>query len=144
METKKIKKLYTGGTFDLFHRGHVNFLRMCKEIADHVVVSLNTDEFIFEYKKEYPILDYRHRSDVLLSCKYVDEVIPNSGGQDSKPAILSVNPSYIAIGSDWAKKDYYKQMDFTQDWLDENNIILIYLPYTDMISTTQIKKRLKA
>ena len=36
METKKIKKLYTGGTFDLFHRGHANFLKMCKEIADVV------------------------------------------------------------------------------------------------------------
>ena len=35
-------------------------------------------------------------------------------------------------------------MGFTQDWLDENNIILIYLPYTDMISTTEIKKRLRA
>lgn len=144
MEAKKIKKLYTGGTFDLFHRGHANFLRMCKEIADVVIVSLNTDEFIYEYKKELPILDYQHRKDVLLSCKYVDEVIPNTGGQDSKPAILSVSPSYIAIGSDWAKKDYYKQMGFTQDWLDENNIILIYLPYTDMISTTEIKKRLRA
>jgi glycerol-3-phosphate cytidylyltransferase len=144
METKKIKKLYTGGTFDLFHRGHVNFLRMCKEIADVVIVSLNTDEFIYEYKKELPILDYQHRKDVLLSCKYVDEVIPNIGGQDSKPAICSINPNYIAIGSDWAKKDYYKQMGFTQDWLDENNIILIYLPYTDMISTTEIKKRLRA
>lgn len=143
METKKLKRLYTGGTFDLFHRGHVNFLRMCKEIADIVIVSLNTDEFIYEYKKTQPILDYKHRHDVLLSCKYVDEVIPNVGGKDSKPAILSVKPNFIAIGTDWAKKDYYKQMDFTQEWLDENNIILLYLPYTDLISTTEIKNRLK-
>lgn len=143
MEIKKIKKLYTGGTFDLFHRGHVNFLRMCKEIADTVIVSLNTDEFIYEYKKSYPILDFNHRKDVLLSCKYVDDVIPNIGGKDSKPAILSVKPDFIAIGSDWAKKNYYEQMDFTQQWLDDNNIILLYLPYTDMISTTEIKNRLK-
>ena len=138
-----MKKLYTGGTFDLFHRGHVNFLKMCKEIADYVVVSLNTDEFIYEYKGKYPILDYKHRRDVLLGCKYVDEVIPNSGGSDSKPAILEVKPKFIAIGSDWAKKDYYKQMNFTQDWLDENEIILLYLPYTEHISTTEIKNRLK-
>ncbi len=143
METKKLKKLYTGGTFDLFHSGHANFLRMCKEIADHVIVSLNTDEFIYEYKKSYPILDYKNRKDVLLSCRYVDEVIANIGGEDSKPAILSVNPDFIAIGSDWAKKDYYKQMNFTQEWLDENNIILFYLPYTQNISTTEIKNKLK-
>ena len=135
-------KLYTGGTFDLFHSGHVNFLKMCKKIADKVIVSLNTDEFIYEYKKSYPIINYENRRDVLLGCKYVDFVIPNIGGADSKQAITSVNPNFIAIGTDWAKKDYYKQMGFTQQWLDENDITLIYLPYTENISTTEIKKKI--
>lgn len=137
------RKVYTGGTFDLFHRGHVNFLRQCKEIGDYVIVSLNTDEFIYRYKGEYPVISYEDRKEVLLSCKYVDKVIPNSEGEDSKPAILDVNPKFIVIGSDWAKKDYYKQMNFTQEWLDENDYMLIYIPYTDNISTTLIKKKLK-
>lgn len=139
----KNRKVYTGGTFDLFHKGHVNFLRQCKEIGDYVVVSLNTDEFIYQYKGEYPIIGYDDRKEVLLSCKYVDEVIPNSGGKDSKPAIISVNPKFIVIGSDWAKKDYYKQMNFTQKWLDDNKFVLIYIPYTENVSTTAIKKNLK-
>lgn len=137
------RKVYTGGTFDLFHRGHVNFLRQCKEIGDYVIVSLNTDEFIYRYKGEYPVISYEDRKEVLLSCKYVDKVIPNSEGEDSKPAILDVNPKFIVIGSDWAKKDYYKQMNFTQEWLDENDYMLIYIPYTDNVSTTLIKKKLK-
>lgn len=137
------RKVYTGGTFDLFHRGHVNFLRQCKEIGDTVIVSLNTDEFIYRYKGEYPIVSYEDRKSVLMSCKYVDKVIPNSEGEDSKPTILDVNPKFIVIGSDWAKKDYYKQMNFTQEWLDENGYILIYIPYTDNISTSLIKKKLK-
>lgn len=138
-----MKKLYTGGTFDLFHKGHVNFLRQCKEIADYVVVSLNTDDFIYRYKGSYPVINFEDRRDVLLSCKYVDEVISNTDGEDSKPAILSIQPKFIAIGSDWAKKDYYKQMNFTQEWLDDNGMILIYLPYTEHISTTKIKNILK-
>lgn len=138
------RKVYTGGTFDLFHRGHVNFLRQCKEIGDYVIVSLNTDEFIHRYKGEYPVISYEDRKEVLLSCKYVDKVIPNSEGEDSKPAILDVNPKFIIIGSDWAKKDYYKQMNFTQEWLDENDYMLIYIPYTDNVSTTLIKKKLKS
>jgi glycerol-3-phosphate cytidylyltransferase len=137
------RKVYTGGTFDLFHSGHVNFLRQCKEIGDYVVVSLNTDEFIYRYKGEYPIISYEQRREVLLSCKYVDEVIPNNEGEDSKPSILSVNPKFIVIGSDWAKKDYYKQMNFTQQWLDSKEYILIYIPYTENISTSDIKKKLK-
>lgn len=137
-----MRKVYTGGTFDLFHKGHVNFLRQCKEIGDYIVVSLNTDDFIYRYKGSYPIIKYEDRRDVLLSCKYVDEVIPNTDGEDSKPAILSVKPKFLIIGSDWCKKDYYKQMNFTQNWLDEHGIILVYLPYTENISSTLIKNKM--
>jgi glycerol-3-phosphate cytidylyltransferase len=137
------KKVYTGGTFDLFHRGHVNFLKQCKEIGDYIVVSLNTDDFIYRYKGKYPIMNYEERRDVLLGCRYVDEVIPNTDGEDSKPAIMNINPKFVIIGSDWAKKDYYEQMNFTQQWLDDNGIILVYLPYTENISTTLIKEKLK-
>lgn len=132
-------KLYTGGTFDLFHSGHVNLLKKCKELADVVVVCLNTDDFIERNKGKKPVISYEDRKIVLLSCRFVDHVIPNLEGEDSKPCILQIKPNIIAIGDDWKKKDYYKQMNFTQEWLDENKIDLIYLPYTDRISSTIIK-----
>jgi glycerol-3-phosphate cytidylyltransferase len=138
-------RIYTGGTFDLFHAGHVNFLKRCYEIAGiagQVIVSLNTDSFIKEYKTKPPICNDQERYDVVSACKYVNQVIWNSGGTDSKPAILSVQPDIIAIGSDWALKDYYQQMNFEQSWLDELNISLIYIPYTHGISSTDIKTRL--
>ena len=133
--------VYTGGTFDLPHSGHYRLLSRAAEFG-RVVVALNTDEFIEHYKGKPPVLDYQEREEILLSCKWVDRVIPNIGNEDSKPSIELVKPDYIVIGSDWARKDYYKQMDFTQDWLDERNIGLIYLPYTQGISTTEIKKRI--
>ena len=138
-------RVYTGGTFDLFHSGHVAFLKRCQEIAGiagQVIVSLNTDSFIEEYKAKPPVCHDQERYTVVSACKYVNQVIWNSGGTDSKPAILSAQPDVIAIGSDWARKDYYKQMDFTQDWLDKLNISLIYIPYTANISSTNIKERL--
>jgi glycerol-3-phosphate cytidylyltransferase len=138
-------RVYTGGTFDLFHAGHINFLKRCSEIAGDdgsVTVSLNTDEFIYEYKKKTPILSYHERLVVLEACRYVDLVVPNIGGSDSKPAIEECEPDVIAIGSDWARKDYCKQMQFDQDWLDERNISLIYIPYTKGISSTLIKQKI--
>jgi glycerol-3-phosphate cytidylyltransferase len=133
--------IYTGGTFDLFHAGHVDLLRRCSYLGEVVIVSLNTDEFILEYKGHLPINTYEERKAVLESCRYVSEVIPNSSGSDSKPAILSVMPQYIVIGSDWLKKDYCKQMNFTPDWLEENGITLAYVPRMRDLSTTQIKGR---
>lgn len=135
--------LYTGGTFDLFHAGHVNFLRQCKKIANEVIVSLNTDEFIVEYKNKPPICNYYQRKLMLESCVYVDKVIENKCGADSKPSILATKPNIIAIGSDWATKDYYAQMQFTQGWLDQFDITLIYIPYTENISTTILKQKIK-
>lgn len=139
-------KVYTGGTFDLFHSGHVNFLKRCQQIAGvdgQVVVALNTDEFIYDYKKKKPVLSFDQRKDVLESCRYVSEVVANVGGSDSKKTIEMVElVDVIAIGSDWARKDYYAQMEFDQDWLDEKNISLIYIPYTKGISSTFIKGNL--
>lgn len=134
--------LYTGGTFDLFHDGHVNLLKRCKLLADKVVVSLNSDDFIFNYKKSYPIMNYEQRKIILESCIYVDLVIPNINGANSKTSILEINPDIIAIGSDWAYKDYYKQMGFDQQWLDDRNIMLLYIPYTNTISSTKIKDKI--
>ena len=133
--------VYTGGTFDLPHAGHVRFLQRCAELGQ-VVVSLNTDEFIASYKGKPPVMSYKEREAVLSEYRSVATVIPNTGGADSTLAINDVQPDIIAIGSDWARKDYYRQMSFNQDWLDEHNISLIYIPYTQGISTTEIKKRL--
>lgn len=139
-------RVYTGGTFDMFHIGHLNLLKRCHEIAGisgQVIVSLNTDEFIEKYKGKKPIIPYEDRKEILKSCRYVDDVMENYGGEDSKESILTAQLiDVIAIGSDWARKDYYKQMGFTQDWLDEQGISLIYIPYTKGISSTQLKTKL--
>jgi len=134
--------VYTGGTFDLFHAGHVEFLRRCAELGS-VTVSLNEDEFIEKYKGKKPVISYQERKDVLLGCRWVDRVVPNVGGVDSRIAISLSNPDLIVVGSDWARRDYYAQMQFDQDWLDERGIGLVYIPYTQGISSTAIKERLR-
>lgn len=134
-------KLYTGGTFDLFHAGHVEFLRQCALVGE-VVVALNTDEFIEAYKGKPPVMTYQERKTVLEACRFVSAVVENKDGADSTDTILEVMPNVIAIGSDWARRDYYKQMGFTQDWLDTYGMWLLYIPYTQGISTTNIKGRL--
>jgi len=139
--------VYTGGTFDLFHSAHVRFLKACRKIAGddgEVVVALNTDAFIQAYKGKLPIMSFDERKEVLLGCRFVDQVVANIGGADSKPSIELVSPDYVVIGDDWARKDYYAQMQFTREWLDEREIQLVYVPYTPGISTTDLKARITA
>jgi glycerol-3-phosphate cytidylyltransferase len=137
--------IYTGGTFDLFHAGHVRLLKRLKQLAGpegKVIVAINPDEFIEKFKGRKPIMSEQERYDVVSACRYVDEVRINKSGPDSKPTILQhPRPDVVAIGSDWAGKDYHKQMDFTEEWLDEHGIVLIYVTYTAGISTTDLKRR---
>jgi glycerol-3-phosphate cytidylyltransferase len=134
-------KVYTGGTFDLFHAGHVKFLERCRQFGK-VTVALNTDEFIEAYKGKPPVMSYEERAEVLLACRFVHDVVPNFDGADSRTAIEWVEPDLIVIGSDWAVRDYHAQMGFDQAWLDERGIGLCYLPYTKGVSSTDIKARI--
>lgn len=142
--------VYTGGTFDLLHAGHVEFLRRCWQIAGgaqfqgQLVVGLNTDEFIAEYKGRPPTNTYAERLAVLEACRYVYQVVENTGGADSRPAIESAHPDVVAIGSDWHGRDYLAQMGFDWAWLHERNIALTYIPRVTPVSSTQIRQRLAA
>lgn len=139
--------VYTGGTFDALHVGHIDLLNWCRRLAGdgEVIVSLNTDEFIQQYKGKPPIFTYEEREAVLLAINgLVDRVVPNTGGADSKPAIMAIKPDIIAIGSDWMRKDYCAQMGFDVDWLEEQRISLVYIPRHINMSSTQIKERIKS
>lgn len=139
--------VYTGGTFDVLHVGHIDLLNWCRDLAGSdgkVVVALNTDEFIHRYKGQLPVMTYEQRRDALLAIRgLVDEVIPNIDGEDSKPTILSVVPDIIVVGSDWLRKNYMEQMKFDIDWLEEHRIALAYIPRHIAISSTLIKERIR-
>lgn len=135
--------VYTGGTFDLFHTGHVNLLRRCRDLAlpdGKVVVALNTDEFVEQFKGKRPVIPYEDREAVLWACRYVDCIVPNWGGADSRPSIEAIAPDIIAVGSDWLEKDYHGQLGLTQQWLDSRGIRIVYLPRTTGISSSDIRR----
>ena len=139
--------VYAGGTFDMFHAGHASLLAECRKLATpggRVVVALNSDAFIATYKGRPPVCTYLERDAVLRACRYVDEVVPNRFGADSRPTIDEIRPDIIAIGVDWATKDYHRQMNFDQAWLDARNITLAYIAhaYSDALSSSDIKARL--
>ena len=51
---------------------------------------------------------------------------------------------FVAIGDDWAPpKDYYGQMGFTKEWLNSNEITLVYIDRNTGMSSTTIRERLK-
>jgi glycerol-3-phosphate cytidylyltransferase len=135
---------YVGGTFDLFHPGHLGFFRQVRQHADRIVVGLNTDEFCERYKRR-PVLTYAERFGLLHDCRLVNAVIPNVGAEDSRLAIAvaddNMGVDFVAHGDDWTGDSLMKQMCLTQQWLDERRIRMLYVPYTPGVSTSDIIRR---
>lgn len=136
------KTVYTQGTFDLFHVGHLNLLERCRKLAGEsgrVIVSLLHDTAIKFYKGHDPIIPFEQRKRILEDCKYVDVVIEG----DHRATVQEIEGhavDFVVVGSDWAKKDIYTQYSADKKWLDQ---YLVFFPYTEDVSTTLIKERIK-
>lgn len=123
-----MKTIITYGTFDLFHVGHVKLLSRLKRLGDRLVIGLSTDEFN-EVKGKSVVIPYEDRKEVLLACKYVDDVFPEENWEQKRQDIIREKADIFAIGDDWIGK-----FDHLEDIVN-----VLYLPRTQNISTTDIK-----
>jgi rfaE bifunctional protein nucleotidyltransferase chain/domain len=94
--------VFTNGTFDILHRGHVEYLQAARRLGDVLVVGLNTDASIRRIKGDKrPINRNRDRAIVLASLACVDYVC--FFGDDTPLALISaVVPDVLVKGADWA------------------------------------------
>lgn len=132
-------KVLTIGSFDILHFGHIDFLRKCQTLGD-LTVGVNTDEFIKQFKPA-PTLTLQERVYALEQAGF-KTVVNSSAGRE---LIESLKPEVLVVGSDWARKDYYQQINVSQTWLDKRNIVMAYVPYIQKyhISSSEIKKRVR-
>jgi cytidyltransferase-like protein len=147
-------RVFTMGTFDLFHAGHVEFLRKCRYLSvppggfgadGEVIVGLNTDAFAESYKRR-PTIDYAGREAVLLACRFVDEVVPNDQpGGSAMSLVETVAPDIIAATMDYHPsngKDWFAQVGVPAEWFRERHIDIEWIPYTEGVSSSAITARL--
>ncbi|EKF9136227.1 TPA: glycerol-3-phosphate cytidylyltransferase [Vibrio cholerae] len=127
-----MKTVITYGTFDLLHVGHVRLLKRLKNMGDKLIVGLSSDNFNLQ-KGKCSFFSFDERKEILLSTKYVDEVISEDCWEQKIKDVIKYNASVFAIGNDWEGK-----FDFLKEYCE-----VVYLPRTENISTTDIKKRLE-
>lgn len=65
--------LVTGG-FDPLHSGHIEYFKAAKKLGDHLVVGLNSDEWLTR-KKGKPFMPLHERVAIVKELSCVDEVI---------------------------------------------------------------------
>ncbi|KAJ2357264.1 choline phosphate cytidylyltransferase [Coemansia sp. RSA 2618] len=68
--------VYVDGAFDLFHTGHIEFLRRARELGDYLLVGVHDDQTVNAIKGgNFPVMNLQERVLGVLQCRYVDEVV---------------------------------------------------------------------
>ena len=62
------------GGFDPIHSGHIAYLQSAKAISDHLIVALNSDEWLINKKKKV-FMPLEERKNILTNIQCVDEVV---------------------------------------------------------------------
>jgi cytidyltransferase-like protein len=127
--------IYVDMVGDLFHCGHVAYLKECKRLGKILKVGIHGDDDVRSYKRQ-PILTMEERIKVVEACKYVDEVIPNAPLKLTKDFLKLHNIHRVCHADDISDKGIN---DMYSDVID----VLFFIPYTRGISTTLIIERIK-
>ena len=112
----------------------VRALRRAKELGDYLIVALSTDEFSAKEKNKKCYFDYDQRKMLLESLRYVDLVIPEESWEQKVRDVHEFRVDTFVIGDDWEGKF---------DFLENEDVDVVYLPRTPEISTEKIKHILK-
>lgn len=129
--------VYTTGVFDLLHPGHINLLRRARALGDKLIVGLQEDDSVEAQKGKRPIMNCEERKIILEALPFVDSVKPYSD-LDQRKMLKLIKPNIMVQGGDWLKTgDRTKIINFLQ----KSNIKLIQFPYTQGVSSTDIKER---
>ena len=141
MSEKKYKVGYTCGVFDLFHVGHLNLLERCKQMCDYLIVGVCDDKYVREIKKKKPVYSEEQRVRILNALKVVDqaELVTIEETDDKLMALNRFNFDVLFSGDDWKGSERYLK---TEQQFMEYGAKIEYLPYTQGISTTQIKNEI--
>ncbi len=98
----KQQVVLTNGVFDIFHRGHSDFLSKCSEKGDYLIVGINQDQSVRRLKgPDRPLNSFLARASVVASMRWVDAVVGYP--QDTANQLLQrVRPTVYVKGSEYS------------------------------------------
>ena len=129
---KRVKIGYLSGTFDLFHVGHLNLLRRAKDQCDYLIVGVHGSG---AWKGKETFIPLEERKAIVGACRYVDKVV-DSCPEDSNAWDLW-HYDKLFVGSDYKGTPRFQRYE---EYFADKDVEIVYFPYTQSTSSTQIRK----
>jgi len=132
--------IYTVGTFDLLHVGHLALLEHCKSLGEVLAVGVASDEVVHSYKPRTPVIPLEQRITMLKALRCVDIVLPYHE-LEYVTGCKEVNADIFVIGEDWGDKPHNIEVE---TYLKEAGKQIVQVRYSPQTSSTQIKQNVIA
>ena len=106
IERENNKKIvFTNGCFDILHRGHIEYLAQAADLADIMVIGLNTDNSVSRIKgPDRPLQDEISRAVSMAAIQYIDYVVLFDE-ETPLNLIENIKPDVLVKGSDYKIED---------------------------------------
>jgi glycerol-3-phosphate cytidylyltransferase len=128
--------VYTVGTFDLLHVGHLALLKHCKSLGDVLAVGVASDAVVNLYKPNVPVVPLEQRVEMLQALSCVDIVRPYHE-LEYVSGCKAVNVDIFVVGEDWGKKSHNLAVDA---YLKKMGKEIAQVRYNPRTSSTKIKQ----
>lgn len=127
--------VYVDITGDLFHAGHIEFLKKARSFGNYLIVGVLGDGVVEEYKR-LPVIGLKDRVKVIEACRYVDAVIVAPPLRLTEEMIDELGINFVVHGD-----DFNKDLVEDQYGVALKRGIFRTVPYTPGISSTTIIQR---
>jgi len=138
--TDKPVLVYTVGTFDLLHVGHLALLEQCSELGDVLAVGVASDFVVNSYKPNVPVIPLDQRQEMLTALRCVDIVRPYYE-LEYVSACIELDVSIFVVGEDWGKNPHNIDVE---NYLKAQGKKLVRLIYNLRTSSTAIKNDVRS
>ena len=128
--------VYTVGTFDLLHVGHLALLNHCKKLGDVLAVGVASDEVVNMYKPNFPIVPLEQRMEMLRALACVDIVRPYHD-LEYISGCKALNVDIFVVGEDWGKSAHNLNVD---NYIRDIGKKIEQVQYNPRTSSTKIKQ----
>ena len=110
------------GNFDIIHPGYIHMFKNARDYCDKLVIALQTDPSVERPNKLKPVLSWEEREDILLSIRYIDEVIKYTTEKDLLEILKTKQYNVRILGNDYIDK-YATGQEFSDRvvYLDRNH-----------------------
>jgi len=132
--------VYTVGTFDLLHVGHLVLLEHCKTLGDTLIVGVASDEVVNSYKPNVPVIPLNQRMEMVKALKCVDDV-QSYHELEYVSACKELNVDIFVIGEDWGDKPHNIAVE---EYLKSKGKKIVQVTYNAQTSSTRIKQNVIA